>query len=95
MLKNFFSKLELSRKEQRWLETLGNIGIFPINLKPGNIHVLGDALSRAPHIASMRWRFRLETLTPLSEGMEMEDPVKNNQVSNLMPLFERDGKRLL
>ncbi len=27
--------------------------------------------------------------------MEIEDPLKTNQVANLMPLFERDGKRLL
>ncbi len=33
------------------METLGNFSIFPIILKPGKIHVLGDALSRAPHIA--------------------------------------------
>ena len=50
MLKNFFTKPKLSRKEARWLETLGNFGIFPITLKPGSIHVLGDVLSRAPHI---------------------------------------------
>ncbi len=51
MLKHFFSKSKLSRKEARWLETLGNFGIFPITLKPGKIHVLGDTLSRAPYIA--------------------------------------------
>ena len=49
ILKYFFTKLKLSRREARWLETLGNFGIFPINLKPGKIHVLGDTLSRAPH----------------------------------------------
>ena len=50
VLKHFFTKPELSRREARWVETLGNFGIFPINLKPGKIHVLGDTLSRAPHI---------------------------------------------
>ena len=50
VLKHFFSKPRLSRKEARWLETLGNFGIFPITLKPVTFHVLGDALSRAPHI---------------------------------------------
>ncbi len=48
-LKNLFTKPKLSRREARWLETLGNFGIFPISLKPGKIHVLGDTLSRAPH----------------------------------------------
>ncbi len=48
VLKSLFSKHELSRREARWLETLGNFGIFLINLNPGKIHVLGDSLSRAP-----------------------------------------------
>ena len=50
VLKHFFTKPKLSRKEARWLETLGNFGIFPITLKPRKIHVLGDALSRAPQV---------------------------------------------
>ena len=50
VLKYFFTKPKMSRKEARWLETLGNFGVFPITLKPGKIHVLGDALPRAPHI---------------------------------------------
>jgi len=49
VLKYFFTKPKLSRREARWLEAFGNFGIFPINLKPGKIHVLGDVLSRAPH----------------------------------------------
>ena len=48
-LKYFFSKQRLSRKETRWLEEVSNFGIFPINLKAGKIHVLGDVLSRAPN----------------------------------------------
>ncbi len=44
VLKHFFSEPKLSRKEVRWLVTLGNFGSFPINLKPGKIHVLGDNL---------------------------------------------------
>ena len=51
VLRHLFTKPNISRREARWLETLGNFGIFPINLKPGKIHVLGDVLSRAPHIA--------------------------------------------
>ena len=50
VLKIFFTKQKLSRKESRWLETLGNFGIFAITLKPGKIHVLGAVLSRAPHV---------------------------------------------
>ena len=44
VLKHFFTKPKLSRREARWLGTLGNFGIFPITLKPGKIHVLGDVL---------------------------------------------------
>ena len=52
VLKHFNTRPKFSRREARWLETLGNFGIFPITLKPGKILVLGDTLSRAPH-ASM------------------------------------------
>ena len=43
----------MSRKKARWLETQGNFGIFPINLEPGKIHVLGDVLSQAPYIMNV------------------------------------------
>jgi hypothetical protein len=52
VLKHLFPKATVSRKEARWLETLGNFGIFSINLKPGKVHVLRDVLSRAPHTIS-------------------------------------------
>ena len=35
MLKHFFSQADMSRREAWWLETLGNIGIFSIDLKLG------------------------------------------------------------
>lgn len=44
VLKYFFSKPNLSRREARWLEKLGNFDVLPIKLRPGRIHVLGDAL---------------------------------------------------
>ncbi len=34
------------------METLGKFGIFPITLKSGKVHVLGDALSRIAQIDS-------------------------------------------
>ncbi len=52
VLKYLFSKADLSRREARYLETIGNIGIFPITLKSGKVHVLGDALSKIPQIDS-------------------------------------------
>ena len=64
VLKHFFDKKDLSRREARWLEILFEFGIFPITLKKGSIHVLGDALSRIEHgheyvqaqnISSMNW----------------------------------------
>ena len=54
VLKYFFTKSSLSRREARWLETLGNFGIFPINLKAGKIHVLGGALSRIPNVMNSK-----------------------------------------
>lgn len=44
VLKQFFTKQKLNRWEARWLETLGNFGIFLVTLKPGRVHVLVDAL---------------------------------------------------
>ena len=50
VLKHFFTKPGLNRKEARWLDLLSQFNIRQINLKPGRIQVLGDALSRAPHV---------------------------------------------
>jgi hypothetical protein len=49
VLKHFFAKPTLSRREARWSDILGNYEIFPITIF-GEVHVLGDALSRAPHV---------------------------------------------
>eukprot|EP00171_Calliarthron_tuberculosum_P005616 IDg5616t1 len=49
VLKALFDKKDLSRKEVRWLELLGDFGIFPMTLVKGSVHVLGDVPSRAPH----------------------------------------------
>jgi len=120
VLKHFFDKPRLSRREARWLETLGNFGIFPITLKQGKIHVLGDALSRAPHVAKPDSdldvsfntveipEFQLDSiighyeedqfLGPIVKAMDGElpsDPVQRSKVKKLVPLFKRDGKRLI
>lgn len=50
VLKNFFNKATLSRREAGWLEFLGQFGINGITLVKGKVHVLGDVPSRAPHI---------------------------------------------
>ena len=50
VLNSIFTKPKLSKKESRWLGTIGDFGISAITLKPGKIHVLGDVLSRAPHV---------------------------------------------
>ena len=47
---NFFTKPNMNRREARWLDLLPQFGILKMNLKPGRIHVLGDVLSRAPHV---------------------------------------------
>ena len=50
VLSNFFTKPNMSRKEARWLDLLSQFGISKVTLKAGRVHVLGDALSRAPHV---------------------------------------------
>lgn len=50
VLKNFFSKPSLNCRKARWLDLFAQSGIGKINLRPGRVHVLGDALSRAPHV---------------------------------------------
>lgn len=52
VLFNFFTKQNLSRREARWLDFLGSFGINKMSLIKGKIYVLGDALSRAPHITA-------------------------------------------
>lgn len=49
VLKHFFTKPHLSRREARWLDFLAQFSITKLALKPGRLHVLGDALSRIPH----------------------------------------------
>lgn len=49
VLSNLFTKENLSRREASWISLLRNFGIFPITLKKGYLHVLGDAPSRIPH----------------------------------------------
>lgn len=51
VLHHFFTKPSMNRKEARWLDLLSQFGIQKVTLKPGRVHVLGDVLSRAPHIS--------------------------------------------
>ena len=50
VLKHFLTKQVISSKEARWLDLLGQFGITNITLKAGIVYVLGDVLSRAPHV---------------------------------------------
>ena len=111
VLKSFFTKPKLSRKEARWLETLGNFGIFPISLKPGKIHVLGDTLSRAPHAKTNQLEILhidLECITKGYESDKLFGPIvkylkgeiisnkyQQNKMRNISNMFHFDGKRLL
>ena len=116
VLKHFFTKPKLSRKETRWLETLVNFGIFPITLKPGKIHVLGDALPRAPQILNGETKINdlevpsidvneilsdyegdkfLEPVVRALQGEWPEDDIQRRTVENILPMFKRDGSKLL
>eukprot|EP00171_Calliarthron_tuberculosum_P023944 IDg23944t1 len=46
ILKNLFTKPNVSRREARWLHYLSQFNITKVTLKPGRIHVLGDVLSK-------------------------------------------------
>lgn len=54
VLRRFFSKPNMSRKKARWIDFLGQLGITKLTLVKGKVHVLGDAFSRAPQIASSK-----------------------------------------
>lgn len=54
VLKHFFTNPSLHRREARWLDLLSQFNILNMNHKPGRIHVLGDVLSRAPHVMTER-----------------------------------------
>lgn len=110
VLKHFFTKAKLSRREARWLETFGNFGIFPINLKPGKIHVLGDTLSRAPQLLindlevlkidpevllSYEEDEFYGPLLKVMEGKNLQDGIKDRKFKSLINMFHRDGSKLL
>jgi len=116
VLKHFFTKKKLSRREARWLETLGNFGVFPIKLKPGKIHVLGDTLSRAPHaddsdvvvndveVPYIQFDNVIsgyeedQFFGPIMKALDNEWPKDQKQklkIEKLLPLFKREGKKLL
>ena len=110
-MKHFFTKAKLSRREARWLETLGNFGVFPINLKPGKIHVLGDTLSRAPQLLINDLEvLRMDSedifdqyeeddfygpLLKVMDGHDLSDKIKDRKFKSLMNMFHRDGRKLL
>lgn len=50
VLRIFSTKSMLSRREARWLDFLGGFVVSATTLLKEKIHVLGDALSRAPHV---------------------------------------------
>lgn len=49
ILNNFLTKPKVSRKEARWIVTIGNLGILQITLKTGTMKVIGNVLSKALH----------------------------------------------
>lgn len=48
-LKYLFTKKDLSRREAKWIDLLGQLGIKNVALQPGRVHVLGDAVARLAH----------------------------------------------
>ena len=111
VLKHFFTKPRLSRREARWIETLGNFEIFPITLELGKVHVLGDTLSRAPHINVNDIEAMTPSLDFITDGYKedqfygtlfkvlnndvLEDHVKMKKFEKLATHFYRDGNKLI
>lgn len=110
ILKYFFTKPKLSRREARWLEILGNFGIFPINLKPGKIHVLGDTLSRAPHaLVNAVDIMKIKTedvlgsyeddqfygpLLKVMNGVKLPNEFQQKKFEKLTPFFQLKGSKI-
>ena len=70
----------MNRKEARRLYLLAQFGIFKVNLKPGRIHVLGDALSRAPHIMEQQdIRIRKMEASHITFRLNFKDQYVNDQ----------------
>lgn len=80
VLRYFFSKLNLSRREANWLEFLGQFGITKLTLVKGRVHVLGDSPSRAPQELNASVTFNNVTMT--IPGLELPE--------NFIQNYERD-----
>lgn len=63
VLKYNFDSPNLNRRVAKWIEMLGLFEIFPIPLKPGNIHIVADALSRIPNDEGVATKLKNRTLT--------------------------------
>lgn len=50
MVKQFFRRRSSENDKKDGWKSWITFGIFPVTLKPGVVHVLGDVLSRAPHV---------------------------------------------
>lgn len=66
VLKSFFNKSNLSRKEARWLDFMSQLGITELTLVKGKVHVLGDSLSRAPHVTGPDYQTNLTIVHRIS-----------------------------
>lgn len=62
IIKNFFTKPSLSRRETRLVEFISQFEINGMIIKKGNIHVLGDALYRLTHTLSLSHNSNVEMI---------------------------------
>lgn len=89
-----FSKKTLIKRETKCIETLGNFGIFRITFKPDKIHLLEDALSRAPHAkgdASLNgYKYRSYALNMLLAAVKTI-----SSLGKFRKLYEQSGQQRL
>lgn len=80
VLKYFFEKKDLSRREVRWSEILADFGVFPITLQKGSVHVLGDSLSRVGHGTQHVEVQNITTIiADLSEQEKFQEDLRSDQ----------------
>lgn len=84
VLKSFFTKPNLSRREARWLDLFAQFDIDNMCLQPGRVYVLGDVLSRAPHVMEPVEIGNLEA-SRVSVDMQFEKKHEDDQLFG--PLF--------
>ena len=106
VLRHFFSKPNMSRKEARWLDLLSQFNTDALTLRSGRIHVLGDSLSRVAfanvHVVNVELPQEVNydsdaVFGPVFKALQGElpgDAERRNYIERVLPHFKCDGHLL-